>query len=249
MEFDQLLPAPARVEIADLLESLKPAGLAPPQRPYVLANFVSSVDGRATVGGRSGALGDDGDHAVFHGLREQVDAVIAGTGTLRTERYGRILGKAEHRERRVARGLTPEPLACVVTRSGEIPTDIPLFAEPESRIIVFSPVEIEGLSECPAQTELFLLDPGEMTVTTVLRHLRSDQGIASLLCEGGPTLFASLLREGVVDELFLTLAPLLTGGGMAPTISSGPELTHLQQLHVRWLLERNGSLYLRYGLG
>ncbi len=248
MRFDQLLPTAAQVEIADLLDSLKLAELAPQQRPYVIANFVASADGRATVAGRSGALGDDGDHAVFHGLRERVDAVIAGTGTLRTERYGRILGKAERRERRVARGSSAEPLACVITRSGEVPTDIPLFTEPESRIIVFSPVEVEGLSDCPAQTELVLLDPGEMTVTTALRHLRTGHGVASLLCEGGPTLFGSLLQEDVVDELFLTVAPLLTGGGMGPTISSGPELVDPHKLQLRWVLERNGALYHRYGL-
>jgi riboflavin biosynthesis pyrimidine reductase len=248
VEFDQLLPGPARVEIADLLESLQLASRAPSQRPYVLANFVAAVDGRATVGGRSGALGDEGDHAVFHGLREQVDAVMAGTGTLRTERYGRILGNAERRERRIARGQSPEPLACVLTRSGEVPMDIPLFSEPEARIVVFSPVEVDGLSDCAAQAQLILLDPGELTVTTALRRLRSDFAVASLLCEGGPTLFGSLLHEGVVDELFLTVAPLLTGGGTGPTISSGPELADPQKLQLRWLLERNGSLYHRYGL-
>ncbi len=248
MQFDQLLPAPATIDIAELLESMQPASLAPEERPYVIANFVASADGRATVGGRSGGLGDDGDRAVFHGLREQVDAVLAGTGTLRIERYGRILGKAERRERRVARGQSPEPLACVLTRSGEVPTDIPLFTEPEARIVVFSPVEIDGLRECAAQTELVMLDPGELTVTTVLRRLRAEYGVASLLCEGGPTLFGSLLQEDVVDELFLTLAPLLAGGGMGPTISSGPELADPPKLQLRWLLERNGSLYLRYGL-
>jgi riboflavin-specific deaminase-like protein len=248
MQFDQLLPAPKQVEIADLLNSLQLATLAPQQRPYVIANFVASADGRATVAGRSGALGDDGDHAMFHGLREQVDGVLVGTGTLRTERYGRILGKAERRDRRIAGGRSPEPLACILTRSGEIPTDIPLFTEPEARVVVFSPVEINGLSECAAHTELIRLDPGELTVTTALRHLRSDYAVASLLCEGGPTLFASLLQEGVVDELFLTLAPLLTGGDMGPTITSGPELADTQKLRLGWLLERNGSLYVRYGL-
>jgi riboflavin biosynthesis pyrimidine reductase len=90
------------------------------------------------------------------------------------------------------------------------------------------------------------LDPGELTLTTVLRILRSDFGVASLLCEGGPTVFGSLLQEGLADELFLTLAPKLVGGGMSPTITSGSELMELQRLQIAWMLEHEGALYLRY---
>jgi riboflavin biosynthesis pyrimidine reductase len=247
MDFHQLLPEPGTVEIGSMLAALNLAEHAPPERPYTVVNFVSTVDGRATVGGRSGPLGDDGDHATFHGLREQVDAVLAGTVTLAAEHYGRILGKPERRRRRSERGLSPEPIACVVTRSGEIPLDIPLFAEPEARIVVFSPTEIE-IDVCAAAVEVVRLDPGELTLTTALRRLRSDYGVRSLLCEGGPTLFGALMQEGLVDELFLTLSPMLAGGGRGPTISSGPELADPQTVRLQWLLERNASLYLRYTL-
>jgi 5-amino-6-(5-phosphoribosylamino)uracil reductase len=67
-----------------------------------------------------------------------------------------------------------------------------------------------------------------------------------LLCEGGPTIFGALLREDLVDELFLTLAPKLTGGGDSPAITGGPELHELCRLGLAWLLEREGALYLRY---
>jgi riboflavin biosynthesis pyrimidine reductase len=92
------------------------------------------------------------------------------------------------------------------------------------------------------------LDPGELTLTTVMRRLRWDFGIRSLLCEGGPTLFNALLQEGLVDEVFLTLAPKLSGGGTAPGVTSGPELAELQQLTLVWALEHDDSLYLRYRL-
>jgi 5-amino-6-(5-phosphoribosylamino)uracil reductase len=82
----------------------------------------------------------------------------------------------------------------------------------------------------------------------VLRRLHSDYAIRSLLCEGGPTLFGALLHEGVVDELFLTLAPKLAGGGAGPTITAGPELADAQTLEISWLLERDGLLYLRYSI-
>ncbi|MBV9465058.1 MAG: dihydrofolate reductase family protein, partial [Solirubrobacterales bacterium] len=88
----------------------------------------------------------------------------------------------------------------------------------------------------------------ELTLTTVLRHLRSQLGIGSLLCEGGPTLLGALILERLLDELFLTIAPKLVGGGTSPTISSGPELPEPQPLALRSLLERHGSLFLRYSL-
>ena len=82
----------------------------------------------------------------------------------------------------------------------------------------------------------------------MLRRLRSDFGAGSLLCEGGPTVFGSLLQEHLVDELFLTVAPKLVGGGAAPTISSGTELKQLQPMEIVWELEHDGALYLRYKL-
>jgi riboflavin biosynthesis pyrimidine reductase len=247
MEFRQLLPEAGSIEIADLLDALGLDAASFTDRPRTIANFITSADGRATIGGRSGPLGDDGDHALFHGLRERVDAVLAGTGTLRVERYGRVLGKAERRRRRVQRGQPPEPLAVVITHSGEIPTAIPLFQEPESRILVFSAREID-FAGTRAQIELIQVDPAELTLTAVMRRLRAEHEVRSLLCEGGPTLFCALLHEGLVDELFLTTAPKLVGGGHELTMTVGPELAEPVQLRLIWLLERNYSLYHRYSL-
>ncbi|PZS14748.1 MAG: pyrimidine reductase family protein [Solirubrobacterales bacterium] len=246
MEFNRLLPEPGTVELEGLLASVELGPSAPADRPYTIVNFVASADGRATLGGRSGPLGDDGDHALFHGLRERVDAVLAGTVTLRTERYGRIL-KPERRRRRVQRAVAPEPLTCMVTRSGEIPLEIPLFAEPEAKVVVFSPVAID-VSGARAEVVVVQLDPAELTLTTALARLRCDHGVRVLLCEGGPTLFGALLAEHLVDELFLTIVPKLAGGGRGPTIASGPELAEPQGLRLTWLLERGGSLYLRSAL-
>jgi 5-amino-6-(5-phosphoribosylamino)uracil reductase len=248
MRFHQLLPEPGSFIIEERLSDLD-LGARATERPYTIVNFVSSVDGRATFGGRSGDLGDDGDRAMFHGLREQVDAVLAGTRTIALENYGRILGTEERRERRLLRGLPPEPIACVVSRTGEIPTGIRLFQEPEARIVVFtSAVTRPDLRGCAAQVDLISLDPATMTLTTALRMLRSDYGVGSLLCEGGPTLFGALLHERLVDELFLTIAPKLTGGGSGPAISAGPELPELQRLELIWALERHRSLFLRYAI-
>jgi riboflavin biosynthesis pyrimidine reductase len=246
IEFRQLFPESGSAGINQLVASLHLVDRAPSDRPYTIANFISTADGRAAFEGRSGRLGDEGDRGLFHGLREQVDAVIAGTNTMRIERYGRLVKDPEHRRRRAAGGLEPDPLAVLTTRSGNVATDIPLFAEPEARIVLFTPVEVDTTG-CAARVSVVQLDPGEVTLTTVLRRLRRDFDVRALLCEGGPTMFGALLREGLVDELFLTLAPELTGGG-GPAITMGTPLPDLQPLSLTWALERHGSLFLRYRL-
>jgi 5-amino-6-(5-phosphoribosylamino)uracil reductase len=247
VELKQLIPDEAPVEVLQLLGGLHLEDRAHPDRPYTIVNFISSADGRATFQGRSAPLGDRIDREMFHGLREQSEAVMAGTHTIRLERYGRITRDPERRARRVRAGREPEPLAVVVTRSGGVPTEAPIFSEPEARIVVFGPVEME-LPSTQAPVEAKRLDPGELTLTTVLRRLRRDFGIRSLLCEGGPTLFNGLLQEHLVDEMFLTLAPKLSGGGMAPGVTTGSELPELARLNLVWALDHEDSLYLRYRL-
>jgi len=245
--FKQLLPEPASGTAEELISSWDGAQRVPERRPYTVANFVASVDGAITVDGRSAALGDDGDRAIFHALRGQVDAVLAGTNTLRTENYGRIVPLPERRAARVRAGRSPEPIACVITRSGKVPLGIPLFAEPEARIVVFSPVALD-LAGTRSQIEVVRTDPASSDpLGTALRTLRTDFGVRTLLCEGGATLFGSLLLEELIDELFLTLAPKLVGGG-GPTLNSGAVLPRLAQLRIEWLLARNESLYLRYAV-
>lgn len=244
-EYRQLLPEPQTVTAQRLLGALELVGQAPAERPYTIVNFIASADGRAAFHGRSGPLSDPGDRAMFHGLRERVDAVFVGTGTLRAERYGRLVRDAERRNRRAASGLAPDPLACLLTRSGNVPLDIPLFADPSSHVVVYSAHDLD-LSAAAAGVESITLDPGQLTLTTMLRHLRAAYDVRALLCEGGPTVFAALLGEDLVDELFLTIAPRLTGGGGDPTITRGSAMTELAELQLRWALERDGFLYLRY---
>jgi riboflavin-specific deaminase-like protein len=244
----RLLPEPEEsLTPREALAGLALADRAPDDRPYVVVNFVASVDGRAAFEGRSGALGDEVDRELFLTLREQVDAVLAGTGTLRTERYGRLVRDPGRRAAREAAGLRPDPLAVVVSRSLHVPAEIPLFQDPDSAIVVYTAAEAD-LPDSPAEVRVVRLDPAEMTMTAALRDLRAEHGVRSLLCEGGPTVFGALVHERVADELFLTVSPKLAGGMDPLTILQGPPMPELAELELVWALEAGGALFLRYRL-
>jgi riboflavin-specific deaminase-like protein len=245
MVFRALYPRGGEVEIDDHVRDIDLRAGATAERPHTVANFVSSLDGRASAEGRSRSLGDEGDKAMFTALRGAVDAVLVGTRTLQTENYGRLIRDPDTRARRRADGLTGEPLACTVTRSGRLPLDIPLFAEPEAQVIVFSGREVD-LKSVAAQVEVVRIPENQLGFAGALAHLRAHRNVRALLCEGGPTVFSALLAEGVVDELFLTLAPKLVGGGNAPAITSGPELPDLAEVRLASVLGREETLFLRY---
>jgi riboflavin-specific deaminase-like protein len=241
----RLLPEPGELTVVDAVAGLDLAAGAPPDRPYLVCNMVSSADGRAALGGKSGGLGNEADNELFHELRVAADAVMVGSGTLRAERYGRFMRDPARRARREAAGRAADPLGCVVSRSLRVPVDIPLFEDPNSTIVLYTSSE-RSLAPSAADVRLVRLPESELTLTTVLERLRADHGVRSVLCEGGPTLLGSLLTEGLVDELFLTLAPKLAGGGHDLTTVEGPGLADPVGLELAWMLESGGALFLRY---
>ena len=132
----RLLPDVAETTVADQVAALDLVALAHPERPYVITNFALTLDGHATISGRSGAIGSATDTAMLVGLRTRVDAVMIGAGTMRAERYGRVIGDPAKRERREAEGLSPDPLMVVVSASLDLPWDAPLFTEGHGRILI-----------------------------------------------------------------------------------------------------------------
>ncbi len=254
VRYRQLLPESGELDalefVSELQAQIGSGRELADSRPYTVVNFVSSADGHATVEGRSGKLGDAGDKDLFRALRETADAIIAGTGTMRAERYGRALPADERRERRLAAGRSAEPLVVTVARSGHIPIEIPLFSEPESNVVVFGPADAaSSLKDVAANVQLEEMYGGSgAPLTEALRVLHRKYKVGLLLCEGGPTLFNALLHEALVDELFLTVAPKLVGGSGGPGITSGTALVGLQQMRLKALLERDDALYLRYQL-
>ena len=226
MQLHQLYPEVRHVDDADLPGAFGFADLAPPDRPYLVLNMVASADGRATLAGVTEQLSSPADKAVFFALRASVDAVLAGTGTLHAEQYGRLVRRPERQAQRVALGLEPEPLAIVLSRSGEIPP-FPLLDDPEARPVIFKGDDAEP--------------------RRALSQLRAEHDVRAVLCEGGPRLNAGLLAAGVVDELFLTISPLLAATPDPLTIVEGAAGEPID-LELVSVLESDGMLFLRYRL-
>ncbi len=244
MEFRPAIPPGPPAPPEAFYTGLELGDQAPADRPYLIANFISSADGKATADGRSAPLGSPGDRATFHLLRTEVDAVLAGTRTLFIENYGPLAKEPRLSELRVRAGRQPQPLGVVISRTGTIPFEIALFADPDSRIAVYAP---SGTTppDCAAEVSLHELPSGDGALAGVMRSLRADHGVRSVLCEGGPSLFSALLTDGLVDELFLTLAPKLVGGD-AMAITTGRPLDELADLRLIHALEQDGTMFLRY---
>jgi riboflavin biosynthesis pyrimidine reductase len=147
----------------------------------------------------------------------------------------------------VAEGLAPDPLAVIVSARLNLPEDLPLLQDPESTVAILTTADHE-LPETPARVH-YLRGPAgiELELTPLLRRLREEHGVRSILCEGGPSLNESLVREGLVDELFLSLAPKLAGGPPL-TVLTGDPLPEPITAELLSLFEHDGHLFGRYRL-
>jgi riboflavin-specific deaminase-like protein len=248
----RLLPAGDRATVDEAIDGLTLGEWTDPSspRPRVLVNMISTADGRASVGGRSGPIGNRADREVFHGLRGRVDAVLVGAGTVRAERYGRIVPDERRRKRRLERGLTDEPLACIVSGRLSLPSDIPLLAQPDAKVVIVTAPAAGILPPMEADVQYIRAEhDGQLDLTAALAELRERFAVRTLLCEGGPHLNLHLLAAGLVDELFLSLAPKLAGGspgGHALRILAGEPLEDLVELELLSALESDSQLFLRY---
>ena len=221
------------------------AELAPRERPYVVANMIATADGRASIDGRSAPMSSDTDRALFHMLRTQVDGVMAGAGTLRSESYGPMITTVEQSAKREALGLRAQPLAVTVTKTFDIPEQLPLLGDPNSTLVVFT----TSTKEPPKSAATIVVERLDLTdsgMDVVMQRLRAHHGVRSLLCEGGPLLLGSLIGAGLLDELFLSISPLLVGGGEADQIMVGEILGAPVGLVLVSVLEHHGSLFLLY---
>ena len=190
----RLLPQPGELSADELVSGYAPWELARAARPFLAVNMVQTADGRAAVHGRTASISSVADRQLFHALRTRVDAVMVGAGTVRIERYGRLVRDPVRREQRVAAGLAADPLAIVVSGSLDLPADVPLLQDPDSRVVVItsSQASLEGVR---AHVE-YVRHPS-VDLPAALAQLRTEHGVRAILCEGGPHLNASLVSAGL----------------------------------------------------
>jgi riboflavin biosynthesis pyrimidine reductase len=206
------------------------AAYAPADRetPRVRVNFVSSLDGSATIGGRSGGLGDAEDQRIMTVLRDAADVLLVGAGTVRAEGYGGV----------------PVPLA-VVSSSLDLDPGHPVFQGTDApRYVITHEGAPEARREALASVaEVLVCGRNGVDLRAAIVAL-VERGHTQVLCEGGPRLFGDLVREGLVDELCLSLSPVIVGGTAGRIVRGAPEeLRRMRLLHV---LQGETLLFLRY---
>lgn len=163
-------------------------------------------------------------------LRRQADALLIGAGTMRAERYG---------------PPTADPLTVVVSGSLDLPWDAELFSCGRGKVLIHTS---SPLDPPPTATPVSVVrHEGRVDLAAMMRDLRAN-GVRALLTEGGPALHAELLALGLLDELFVTVAPKLGGDADAPRLLEG-RLGGVAPLELVWALEEDGELFLRYRIG
>jgi riboflavin biosynthesis pyrimidine reductase len=218
----------------------------PADRRWVRANFVSSLDGAAYVDGRSEGLSGPADHQVFGVLRMLSDAILVGAGTLRDEQYKAVRPAGPRREWRLANDRAEYPTLVVVSARLDLAPEHPALDDPPVRPVILTCAAAPAQQRTALEKVADVLVLGEDTVDlpSGLEELER-RGLLRILTEGGPHLFGALTAAGLIDELCLTLSPLLAGAG-AGRISAGFATLEPRPLTLRHAFDADGMLFLRY---
>jgi len=248
----QVYPGGSALTDAALAALYAYPGLGAPPARWVRANMVESMDGAATVDGRSGGLSGAADEQVFALLRAHADVILVGAGTARAEHYGPVRPESEGLRWAFLRdGRTPSAPIAVVTRALDLDTTGPLFTEapPHARTIVIT------TESCPvarraaaAQTgEVILAGEASVDLMAAVDAL-AERGHQRISCEGGPHLLAQLAGEGLLDELCLTISPLLAGPDAGRIVTGGLPMPvgGTEPFRLAHVLADEGYLICRY---
>jgi riboflavin-specific deaminase-like protein len=192
------------------------------QRPFVSATFAMTVDGKITTRNFSPVdFTSREDKLHLFRQRALADAVLIGHSTLRRDNVRLGLPKADLSKARTARGQTPYPIRVIVSNEGKIDSQLKIFQTNISPILIFSTTRMPKKIQATLHEKatLHLTNSPHVDLAAMLRKLRSDYKVRTVACEGGATLFRSLLEHDLVDRLNLTIAPYLFGGTNAPTLT------------------------------
>ncbi len=211
-------------------------------RPYVVCTFISTLDGRATVGGSTERLGFHADARVLMRLRTFADAVMIGAGTMRVERYDRMLPVPRLRGYREQIGLPADPLTVIVSNSLDLPWDAGLFSDGHGTVLIAT-TSAQDPPQTATEVELLRFDE-EIDFAALLQNLAGEWGVRSLVCEGGPTVLHALVGAGLVDDLFLTTNPVFAGSSERGLMQGS--LAEPVDAELVWALETEGELFTRW---
>ncbi|MFE6194728.1 pyrimidine reductase family protein [Streptomyces sp. NPDC057838] len=222
-----------------------PAGPA----PYLRANMVSTLDGAAQHDGRSQPISSAADMRIFGTLRALADVVVVGAETVRREGYRPARARAEFAALREAAGQAPAPAIAVVTASLDLDFSLPLFTSPlVPTLILTGAAAAPGRVAAAEQAGARVVTAGDGMGVDPARAVAALAGLGHtrLLTEGGPRLLGQMVAAGVLDELCLTVSPMLTAGD-AQRIAGGPAVAVPQRFSLLSMLEQDGFLFTRYG--
>ena len=221
--------------------------------PYVIMNMAMSLDGKTSTRRRESiTLGTSHDRLLMDKLRAQVDAVIIGAGTLRADGFPLLVRNADIRRRRSGRGLDPHPVNVLLSRTLDIPTRRKFFSHPDTRKVIYTrrsagPVKRRRFEKYAEVVPV----PGRISYLKYVLSDLTSRGFKKALVEGGGELNYSFFREGLVNEIYLTITPRIIGGGKAPTMVDGRGFlkhNHIE-LSLRSAKRIGDELFLRYMVG
>jgi riboflavin biosynthesis pyrimidine reductase len=212
--------------------------------PHLRVNFVTSVDGAVSVDSYSAGLSGPADKRVFKLLRDLCDALLVGAGTLRHEGYRPLRFGPERVARRVAAGVAEQPTLVVVSSRLDMPVEVLAGSAVRPIVLTHAAAPQAGMDALADVADVLAFGETSVDLRAGLSALAA-RGLTQVLCEGGPHLFGALTAADAVDEMCLTLAPLLAGPGCG-RITAGPPLPDPRQIALAHALEEDGNLFLRY---
>lgn len=216
-----------------------------PDGPWLRVMMAMTFDGAvAGADGRSGSISSPTDRRVLAEARRLADVVLVGAATIRAERYRPMVQRQEWQASRADAGLRTAPVVAIVSGRLDLPWEEPLFSESEFTPIVFHSAAAprDAIARAEGAAELVPIPGPAVDAGAVVDALHA-RGLTRIVCEGGPTLLRSLLEEDRVDEVDLTLSPVLAGG--VPADANGVELPE-HRWHLEWVLEDDGFVFTRY---